>query len=291
MNFVNMDLRVYFNLQHLIFLLIFCLLPIFTNGKPPMPTEGYKWVIQEDYTDEFNGDRLNSKKWHDHHPRWRGRPPARFMPENVSVKDGMLWLTNGMLEQPIIEKGHTFTIGGAAVVSKQTGAHYGYYECRLKASSISMSSTFWMSNSGQHYPKIGKVSQELDILETVGGAKRNPSFAKYMHSNTHVWHNGSSYASGNKAQLNGKSDEAFNIYGCWWEDANTVHFYLNDALVASVKVDTTLLPRPFAFPMHINMVTETYNWEQPPTAEELNDKDRNTTKIDWVRSYYLKPIN
>ena len=26
-----------------------------------MPTEGYKWVIQEDYTDEFNGDRLNSK--------------------------------------------------------------------------------------------------------------------------------------------------------------------------------------------------------------------------------------
>ena len=59
------------------------------------------------------------------------------------------------------------------------------------------------------------------------------------------------------------------------EIANTVHFYLNDALVSTVKVDTTLLPRPFAFPMHINMVTETYNWEQPPTAEELNDKDRN----------------
>ena len=77
---------------------------ILTNGKPPMPTEGYQWVIQEDYSDEFNGDRLNSNKWHDHHPRWRGRPPARFMPENVSVKNGMLWLTNEMLEQPIMRR-------------------------------------------------------------------------------------------------------------------------------------------------------------------------------------------
>lgn len=260
-------------------------------ADPPPAPKGYKWVVNEDFTDEFQGDSLDTEKWHDHHPRWRGRPPAKFMPENVSVKDGMLHLTNGTLDEPIEVRGQKFTLGGAAVVSRKTEAYFGYYECRLKASNISMSSTFWMSNPGQHYPGIGKVSQELDILETVGGSKRNDKFARYMNSNTHVWHQGTSKgrAHGNKAQLPTKSDEDFYIYGCWWEDATKCHFYLNDKHVGTVEFDTTLTEEAFRHPMHINMVTETYDWEDPPTPEEINDPSRNTTYIDWVRSYVLVP--
>ena len=265
-----------------LFVLSCMVMPV--QAEPPSPPKGYRWEINPDYTDEFNGTSLDLSKWHDHHPRWRGRPPAKFMPDNVSVKDGLLRLTNGMLEEPQGE----FTMGGAAVVSRKTGAHYGYYECRLKASGISMSSTFWMSNAGNYYPGIGKVSQELDILETVGGAKKNPAYAHYMNSNTHVWHNGSRQV-GNKAKLPGKADEEFNIYAAWWEDPNTVHFYLNNEHVGTVEVDTSLIPEPFAHPMHVNMVTETYDWESPPTPDEISDTSRNTTFIDWVRAYVLVP--
>ncbi|QBG46631.1 beta-porphyranase B [Verrucomicrobia bacterium S94] len=253
--------------------------------------KGFMWVVNEDFTDEFNGDSLDREKWYDHHPRWRGRPPARFMPENVSVKDGMLQLTNGTLDEPITERRQTFTLGGAAVVSRKTEAYFGYYECRLRASSISMSSTFWMSNSGQHYPGVGRIAQELDILETVGGSKRNDKFAHYMNSNTHVWHGGESRNVGNKARLPTKSDEDFYIYGCWWENASKCHFYLNNEHVGTVEFDTSLVDEPFRHPMHINMVTETYDWETPPTPEEVNDPERNTTYIDWVRAYVLVPTD
>ncbi|MDF7825171.1 family 16 glycosylhydrolase [Pontiellaceae bacterium B12227] len=269
-------------------ILFSCFLPMAWADPPPAP-KGFNWQVNPDYTDEFNGNQLDGDKWHDHHPRWRGRPPARFMKENVSVGGGNLRLTNGTLDEPIKERGQEFTLGGAAVVSKKIEAFYGYYECRLKASNISMSSTFWMSNRGHHYPGIGNISQELDILETVGGSKRNVKFASYMNSNTHVWHGGDSTHIGNKAKLPGESHEDYNIYGCWWEDANTVHFYLNNKHVGTVEVDTSLIPHPFEHPMHINMVTETYDWETPPTPEEINDTSRNTTLIDWVRSYTLVP--
>jgi len=39
--------------------------------------------------------------------------------------------------------------------------------------------------------------------------------------------------------------------------------------------------------MHVNLVVEPYDWETPPTPEELADNHRNTTYYDWVRPYVL----
>ena len=45
----------------------------------PEAPKGYKWVVNEDYTDEFNGRRLSASKWHAKSPYWtNGRPPATF---------------------------------------------------------------------------------------------------------------------------------------------------------------------------------------------------------------------
>ena len=64
----------------------------------PEAPEGYKWVVNEDYTDEFNGKRLNAAKWHAKSPYWtNGRPPATFKAENVSVKKGCLRIINTVL--------------------------------------------------------------------------------------------------------------------------------------------------------------------------------------------------
>jgi beta-glucanase (GH16 family) len=254
-------------------------------AKPPPAPQGFRWVANPAYSDEFHGTALDRNKWHDHHPYWQGRPPARFLPENVSVEGGFLRLTNGMLDEP----DGTFTLGGAAVVSRQSEAFFGYYECRMKASGISMSSTFWLNNRGRRIPGTGYVRQELDIVETVGGAKKNRQFRHRMHSNTHVWHNGKSTAIGSTAPLSPPADEAFHVYGCWWENATTVHFYLNNEHVGTVHPSTHLSETPFDQPMHLNMVTETYDWEIPPTSEEVKNASRNTTLYDWVRAYTLEP--
>jgi beta-porphyranase len=256
------------------------------DAAPPAPPEGYKWVINEDFTDEFTGTGLDSSKWYDHHPRWKGRPPAKFMRENVSVKDGTLQLKNGMLDQP---QGR-FTIGGAAVVSKSTEAFYGYYEVSMKASKISMSSTFWFSNQSDKSDPLSS-SLELDVQEAIGAGKRQPDRKHYMKSNTHYWgrKNGKRFdeAVSGDAQISPPAGEAFHVYGVWWVDANTIKFYHNDEYKFTIHPSTKYNDTPFDRPMHMNLVTETYDWETPPTPEELADDSINTTYYDWSRAYVL----
>jgi len=158
-------------------LLTLCLLLVsLAAAKPPPAPAGFRWAPDPRFTDEFNGTRLDASKWHDHHPRWEGRPPARFVPANVSVRDGMLRLRNSVLKPP---KGK-YTLAGAAVVSKSTEAFYGYYEVRMKASKVSMSSTFWLSNAGKKQSDGSRISHEIDIQEAVGRGKRNPGRRNFM---------------------------------------------------------------------------------------------------------------
>lgn len=253
-------------------------------ASPPKPPEGFQWQLNPAFSDEFDGATLDTGKWHDHHPRWRGRPPAKFVPEAVSVKDGRMQIRNRMLDKP----DGRFTIGGGAVVSKSQDALYGYYECRMKASSISMSSTFWMSNRGKK-TKNGRLALELDIQETVGGPKRARKKDRTMSFNTHVWLDGKSHAKGGHADVSPPTNEAFHTYGAWWVDAMTIHFYCDDKHVGTIRPDTRFSSTPFDQPMHLNMVTETYDWETPPTPEEVNNPKINTTYYDWVRAYTLVP--
>lgn len=256
-------------------------------AAPPEPPAGQKWVINDAFTDEFNGDELDATKWHNHHPFWKGRAPAKFVPEALSFKEGLLCMENRMLDEP----DDRFTIGAGAIVSKSISAFFGYYECRMKASSISMSSTFWLSSRSHKMDNGQRYSTELDIQETVGGPKRFKDKNVTMNWNTHFWHNGDSLTKGGRANVTPPTNEAFHTYGAWWVDANTVHFYVDDQFVGTTHPVTDLKQEPFNVPMHLNMVTETYDWEEPPTAEELSDSTRNTTYYDWVRAYTMESID
>ena len=257
----------------------------------PTPPEGYKWTLDERFSDGFDGTELDKTKWRDYHPFWRGRPPAKFMPEAVSVKDGALQLKCGILNQPDGD----FTMQGGAVTSKSELAGFGYYETKLKATQISMSSTFWLINNGSNDP-YPRLRRELDIVETIGGAKRWPAFATQMKSNTHIQIFTEQGASemrsvGGHTDLIGKSGDAFHIFGAWWVDENTIHFYYNGEFRFTIHPDTTLNPKPMQPPMMLNLVSETYDWEFPPTGLELQDDAKNTTYYDWVRAFVLERIN
>ena len=270
----------------LVTILIF--LSLILQAQPNAP-EGFKWVKNENFSDEFNGKKLNSKKWYDRSPYWKdGRAPATFRDYSVSVKDGYMQIKNSVLEGD-----SKYNIAGGAVASVADDAFFGYYECRMKASSISMSSTFWMKNRPQ---KNGCTSdrQELDIIEAVGMQKQKNDFRNVMHSNTHYQFTNCDGKTdmksvGGNCPIVPAANEAFHTYGCWWKDANTLLFYLDGEYKFTINPTTQFSDQPFNRPMYMHLVTETYNWETPPTVEELNNDSINTTYYDWVRSYKLVP--
>jgi beta-glucanase (GH16 family) len=181
-----------------------------------------------------------------------------------------------------------FTIRGGAVVSRTPEAFYGYYEVRMKASKISMSSTFWMSNRSD----AGGRQQELDIDEAVGAGTKQPNWKNFMKSNTHIRCKGEdgkqgAFSAPGQIAITPPSGDDFHVYGAWWVDANTVRFYHNNEYAFTINPSTACGANPLDRPMQINMVTETYNWETPPTPEELRDDSINTTYYDWVRAYRL----
>lgn len=289
-------------------------------AKPPEPEAGKRWVINNAYSDEFNGNSLDTRKWRDHHRSWKGRPPAMFDPSTVSVKNGNMQIKNKMMETP----NEKFSIAGGAVQSLKPTAYHGYYEAKFKASRINMSTTFWLSNDsvplkGKNHKgedcKRDKWGMELDIAEAIGGIVDKPwakSFRTKQQYNTHIWYRGcekkpikvgfsrgTNQAEGdgsaaiNNTLPNGKEVwEGYNTYAAWWKNENEVNFYLNDQLSGKVTLDTKLLEKPYNRPMQMQMVTETYEWGTPyPTPQELGNDSINTSYYDWVRSYYLVDID
>ncbi|MCF2949474.1 hypothetical protein L0668_15245 [Paraglaciecola aquimarina] len=288
-------------------------------AKPPEPELGKRWVINNAYSDEFNGKTLDKRKWLDHHRTWKGRPPAMFDPSTVSVKNGNMQIANKMMEKP----NKKYTISGGAVQSIGQTAYHGFYESRFKASRLNMSTTFWLSN--RNVPFEGKNhlgqdcerdgwSMELDIVEAVGGVidkAFGANFRQGMQYNTHVWYSGcekgsrsrfskgANVAEGDGTQaFNNKLPDGeevwqnYNTYAAWWKNENQVDFYLNDGFAGRIQVDTTLLEKPYSRPMSMQLLTETYDWGRPlPTPEQLADDAINTSYYDWVRSYYYVDVD
>lgn len=265
---------------------------------PPPPIEapaGYEWVLNKTFSDEFNGKKLDSKKWDSRYKGWEGRVPGKFVPSSISVKDGFLRMKSTVLD-PAQGENKEWTIACAAVQSKTQTASYGYYEARIKPSKISTSSTFWLKN--ENVDNIRPFKQtELDILECIGNAKRWAKFGNHMMSNTHI-----EYFSENRdeepvvlklgkdVKLDSEVSDKFRTFGCWWVDANTMHFYLDGKLVYTITPSTEREEKPFDQTLFVNMVCETYAWEVAPTVEELMDDSINTTLYDYVRAYTLVKI-
>ncbi|PKQ64279.1 hypothetical protein BZG02_05525 [Labilibaculum filiforme] len=280
------------NRKYLI-LFLFAFLTTNTFADPPIPPKGYRWVLNGSFSDEFNGNQLNSKKWYDTFNGWQGRAPAMFVPEAISVKNGNLEIKSGVLDKPVKD----FTIYGGAVSSKSSEAYYGYYECHAKASKIAMSTTFWMSNDKVPYADTedtrDSYSQELDIQECIGGGTVHKKFRNGMNSNTHFRYvkpgekKETFMSKGTGATLNSEVSEEFHTYGAWWKNANEVLYYADNQLFDTVMIRTDISSKPFDRPMKINMVTETYDWQPAPSNEDLLNNDINTAFYDWVRSYEL----
>lgn len=293
--------------------ILFTLLTILVytaTATPPEPPVGKRWILNNQFSDEFNGTSLNSSKWYDYHPTWVGRPPGIFLKSQVKVADGFMSIQGAKLPKDTLvtnwnnTKTDTFNIACGAVISKTTNASFGYYECRFKAAKTTMSTTFWMSSRKNFDgPEAcnDKYGQELDFQECIGrtGNFSGSYFAEGMHSNSHFWYTG---CDGIKQDLratsvNHKPDvlpaDTFYTYGGWWRDAASVSFYFEDSLTGNMNFYAAIKKNPFDQKMGLNMVSETYPfpWIELPNDAELADPNKNTCYYDWVRSYTLVDVD
>ncbi len=88
------------------------------------------WVKYEPMSDEFENSSLDTNKWVRNMEWWKGRQPALFKAENVTVEHGQLLLT--MRKEPVPEEFrkqgyHDYT---SAAVHSLDRTCYGYFEVK-----------------------------------------------------------------------------------------------------------------------------------------------------------------
>ena len=266
--------------------------PLFAPGVDPGPA-GKVWVEVENMSDEFDGTTLDASKWQSDPVGngwgWDGRPPALFRASNVVVQDGMMQVTVGRLDQPVMKGDKEFTHQGAIVRSLNPGQVGWYFECRMKANKTVMSSTFWLMTKKGTTKKL-----ELDIQECVGRTTDKTEawgrdWDQIFHSNT--IHRTKRFNS-QKVQLQArrktetKNCERFYVYGAWWKSPEEIQFYLDGKYAYSIRPEIA-----WDVPAYIQMAIETYDWNPIPDdggLVEHGTHEERTTQYDWVRTWKLE---
>ncbi len=266
--------------------------PYFLKGQDPKPLEK-KWVQVKNMSDEFKGNKLDSKKWQDNPIgngwMWDGRAPGLFRAENVVIKDGKMNVTVSKLDKPITKKGKTFTHQGAIVRSLHAGKVGWYFETRMKANATVMSSTFWLMTKYDCEKK-----EELDIQECVGRlTEKTHTWAKkwdqIFHSNA-IHRKTNCHPESERDQkmvyTPTKNHERFYVYGAWWKSPTEILCFLDG------EYKYTLNPTvEWDMPAFLQMAIETYDWNPLPDDGGLVESgtwEQRTTQYDWIRTWKLK---
>jgi beta-glucanase (GH16 family) len=248
-----------------------------SDVSPPAAPDGLRWRALADLSDEFDGTALDDSKWLPYLTYWKGRPPSQFEPKNVSVSNGTLKLRSTAMVDSLAEvkdPEKDIWVASACVSSKKPTASFGYYEARIKASRLSMTSSFWFQ---------GKYS-EIDVVEQLGDPLKNPDDRNFMLMNTHSFKGGwdKDEATPARWKMPSGAADGFHVYGVWWKDKDTIWFYHDGKKTAEVKTRCEFLE-----PMFLFFDTEVFTWSGLPGIESLKDPKRNTMEVDWVRSWKL----
>ncbi|OON94153.1 MAG: hypothetical protein ATN31_04330 [Candidatus Epulonipiscioides saccharophilum] len=254
------------------------------------PNNHRDWKMSEMFSDEFNGEELDTTKWSGYHRFWAGRQPSIFDPKNVSMRDGLLVLTSTWedeLTDLMIAANKKLSPGSAiyenisaSAVQSIEPTGYGYYEIRAKTAPISIASAFWFRD-----PKVSK--QEIDIFEQVGrpiNANRLNLNGSSYPMNTHWFQEGTDISNGTIYNTGVDLTADFHIYGFEW-DTYFLRFYIDGALVHEIdnSIDYKMDGSQYLL---FDMETNIYG-SNPPLKEHFDYEpgERNPAdyEIDYVR--------
>lgn len=262
------------------------------NAQPPK-IEGKKWKKVKALSDEFNGKKINTKKWNiepegHYELNWTGRAPALFQKESFGIKDGHLSIEVGELPKPVTLRKSTYKYHGGILRSYKKTSVGHYYECRMKMNKTEMGGGFWLCQQGTCGDK-----HEIDITESVG--KLTEKTHKWAHDWDRIMHSNSihrktacneSVRDQGAKYLDVKNSDKFYVYGFYWKSPTELMFYLDG------KYQYTLNPPvPFDNDLILQFSIEAYDWNPIPEKDSkvaTGTKEERTTLIDYIRVYELK---
>jgi len=234
------------------------------------PPAGSKWEPIPELTDEFNSNKLDSTKWYDHNPEWKGRQPGCFSTNNVSVSDGKLHLMARVENLKDLPEGyHTFTT--AAVKSKAL-VLYGYFEIKCRPMKSKASSAFWFYNSTK------EEWTEIDVFEICGVGEK---WKNTYNMNVHVFHTPTEtthWSKGDVWKAPFDFADGYHVYALEW-DKEVIKWWVDGKVVRELK------NTHWHQPLNLNFDSETMlEWFGLPDHESLPS----TFSIDYVRSWKQK---
>ena len=228
-----------------------------------------RWVKVAAFSDEFEGTRLDPAKWIDHFPRWKGRPPARFSPYNVSVSRGQLHLVMRKETIPKDLEAPGYAGYTSAAVQSRTQAEYGYYEVMARPMNSGGSSSFWFDSTDR------RNQTEIDVFEIGGNAA---GFERKYNMNLHVFSTEKErrhWNTGGVWLAPWRLADDFHVYGLDWEEKE-ITYYVDGVAVRRVKNTN------WHFPLYLDFDSETMpDWFGMPKDEDLPS----TFSIEYIRAW------
>jgi beta-glucanase (GH16 family) len=241
-----------------------------------------------EYSDEFDGNQLDSEKWWDFNPHWHGRKPAFFSRENVVVKDGFLQLkarSQNPDEVTVENKVRGYDKFTTASVKSKKRIKYGYFEARCKSMNANVCNAFWLYDPLDPPVKYkeGSFSEEIDIFEIFGKTNKKET-ERILYTTVHQFHTPyvESIANYKKTEIPNRSASVkmpfnfyadFHIYGFLWTPTE-MKWYVDDKEVFSRENDF------FHTALHIMFDCEIMEyWMGLPNPSDLPD----TFYIDYLR--------
>jgi len=202
------------------------------------------------FSDEFNASSLDTVKWWDHNPEWKGKFPSIFMPRNVSLAGGSL---NIVMKKESVKKDTTTYSYTTGSIKSRKKILYGYFEARCKIMNSRGSSAFWLYDDNQQY------QTELDVFEICGGdAPKEHS----VFMNAHVGHGlGVAKPLAMPQVYNHTSPlrDDFHVYAIDWREDSVIYYFDNNKIGAilnqywhkpmSIMFDSETMPEWFGLPL------------------------------------------
>lgn len=228
------------------------------------------WVKYEPMSDEFESGSLDTNKWVRNMHWWKGRQPALFKAENVTVETGQLLLM--MRKEPVPEE---FTKQGyhdytSAAVHSRDRTCYGYFEVKARPMNSGGSSSFWFQQDS-----TPGWATEIDVFEIGGKA---PGHENKYHMNLHVFRTPTEkrhWSVGGDWDAPWRLADDFHVYGLEW-DAESIRYYVDGVLVRHVR------NTHWHQPLYLIFDSETMpNWFGMPDNKDLPS----TFHVEYVRAW------